>query len=73
MPRYFFHFAKRIVNDSEGVELTGPREAHAHAFRLMQQMRIELPSAHEWRIEVSDKAGNSIFVLPSRSPLLKVV
>jgi hypothetical protein len=75
MPRYFFDFvsSQQILSDPEGVELAGLVEAHAHALRLAHQMRIELPDADGWQIEISDENGETSLSLPSRLPLLKVV
>jgi hypothetical protein len=67
MPRYFFRFVSptQVVTDYRGAELDGLRAAHRRAVRLAYEMRMHLPDAEAWSIEVIDSVGdNRLVVLP---------
>jgi hypothetical protein len=75
MPRYFFHIKSEsaIVEDLEGVELSGEREAHAEAADAAREIlservrKGEVIDGHEF--EVQDEGGTKLFTLPFRDVL----
>ncbi|OKO72751.1 hypothetical protein [Bradyrhizobium sp. NAS96.2] len=68
MPRYFFHIHHGVRNaDENGEDLPDNdaawKEATITAGRLLQDLDGTLKPDLEWRMEVTDEAGNIIWVL----------
>lgn len=69
MPRYFFHtqHGKRNFSDEIGADLPGVeaawKEATVTAGQLLQYLDGALKPSQEWRMKVTDEAGNLIGVL----------
>ncbi|MCA6105378.1 DUF6894 family protein [Bradyrhizobium australafricanum] len=68
MPRYFFHVHHRTHHpDDTGIDLPGKDEAWKEATftagQLIQDLDGALKPGQEWRLEVTDEAGNPICVL----------
>jgi hypothetical protein len=75
MPRYFFHIRSEdtFVEDLEGLELTGEKEAHAEATEAARELlservrKGEVIDGHEF--DVHDEEGTKLFTLPFRDVL----
>ena len=75
MPRYFFHIVGDggLVEDLEGVELSGEKEARDEAISAAREIiaesvrKGELIDGH--RFEVFDENGTKLFSLPFRNVL----
>lgn len=68
MPRYFFHVHDSAdIPDDGGTELADRNAAWGEAIRAGGEMLKDLDGrfnpASEWRMEVSDEAGNPVFTL----------
>lgn len=67
MPRYFFHLQDgKDIPDSEGTELADPKAARIEAIRAGGAMLRDLASywdGTEWRMDVTDEAGTTLFKL----------
>jgi len=75
MPRYFFHIKSEdtFVEDLEGVELSGEKEAHAEATDAAREIlservrKGEVIDGHEF--DVHNERGTKLFSLPFRDVL----
>ncbi|WP_166299020.1 DUF6894 family protein [Bradyrhizobium sp. 2S1] len=68
MPRYFFHIQHRKRNPDEiGMDLpdidAAWKEATVTAGKYLQDLDGTLKPSHEWRMEITDEAGNLNWVL----------
>jgi len=68
MPRYFFHIQHRQRDpDETGMDLPDSdaawKEATITAGKFLQDLDGTLKPGQEWRMEVTDEAGNLIWVL----------
>lgn len=57
MPRYFFrlHAGERIFRDEEGMDLTDPAAAHAHACEVARELMAHSePARRHWTIVIHD-------------------
>ena len=68
MPRYFFHTADGIrVRDTVGIELSGHAAARVQAIELTGRLLSDEPDylsdGHDFRVEVTDRAGSLLFTI----------
>lgn len=66
MPRFFFHVHDGVSEmDKVGTEFSDWREARLEAIRLageiMQEDAKRIALGHDWRIEVTDDTGLTLF------------
>ena len=68
MPRYFFHvYDGSSSPDTDGTELADIYTAQAAAIRtsgeILRDMGAKFWNGTEWRLEVADEHGDTLFVL----------
>ena len=68
MPRYFFNIQDgKDILDTEGTELAGVAEARdqaiAAAGEMIRSNGHTVWNGSEWRMDVTDETGNSVFTL----------
>ena len=68
MPRYFFHvYDGSSAPDTDGTELPDIYTAQAQAIRtsgeILRDMGAKFWNGTEWRLEVADERGDTLFVL----------
>ena len=68
MPRYFFNTANGFrVRDTVGIELAGHEAARVQAIKLSGELLHDDPSylskGHDFRVEVTDRAGVLLFTI----------
>ena len=68
MRRYFFHiFDNEELNDEHGTVLANREEARAHAIivagELLRDAGKKFWNGTEWRLHVTDEAGENIWTL----------
>jgi hypothetical protein len=68
VPRYFFHLHDgKNIPDNEGIELAGLAEARNQAIvaagEMIRSDGHTVWNGSEWRMDVTDEPGNSVFTL----------
>ena len=68
MPRYFFHvYDGSSAPDTDGTELADIYTAQAAAIRtsgeILRDMRAKFWDGTEWKLEVADELGDTLFLL----------
>jgi len=70
VPRFYFHFSdgSRQFSDDSGLELSGLRDARAHATNQVRELKAAMcdPYVQDlsgWSMSVADGRGRTVFVL----------
>jgi hypothetical protein len=70
VPRFYFHFSdgSRQFSDDSGLELSGLRDARAHATQQVRELKAAMCDPHiqdlsGWSMNVTDGRGRTVFVL----------
>ena len=71
MPRYYFHFrdAGSLDEDKYGLDLLALEDAQAEAREMARELRrtwgdLPLDDLNNMAIEVTDSAGQTVFIVP---------